>query len=95
MAHFPQQSSTGVNTLESSWETLNNKKVEMEFEIDPLFGKTSAAFDEGGARGLLLNHLCVVDYTAIVFDSSDAVSVNAAVDTNDTLCDITDLKGIT
>jgi condensin complex subunit 2 len=31
----------------------------MDFEIDPLFKKTSAKFDESGAKGLLLNNLNV------------------------------------
>jgi len=31
----------------------------MEFDIDPLFKKTSAKFDEGGAVSLLVNTLSV------------------------------------
>jgi len=38
-----------------------------------LFKKTSAAFDEGGAKGLLLNHLNVYNECEIIFDSNDAV----------------------
>jgi condensin complex subunit 2 len=45
----------------------------MEFSVDPLFRKTSAAFDEGGASGLLLNHLNVYNGCEIIFDSSDAI----------------------
>ncbi len=59
-------------TLESNEESLNVRKLEREFEIDPLFKKMSAAFDEGGARGLLLNNLSVREECALVFDSSDA-----------------------
>lgn len=44
----------------------------MDFAVDPLFKKTSADFDEGGARGLLLNHLGVDQYCRLVFDASDA-----------------------
>lgn len=33
--------------------------------------QTSAAFDEGGARGLLLNHLAVRSNGVLAFDSSD------------------------
>ena len=39
-------------TLESSWEALNVKKLEAAFAVDPLFHKTSAQFDAGGARGV-------------------------------------------
>ena len=38
-------------TLESSLEALNVKKFDLAFAVDPLFHKTSAQFDEGGARG--------------------------------------------
>lgn len=39
--------------------------------MDPLFKKASADFDEGGAKGLLLNHLAIDARGRIVFDSSD------------------------
>ena len=39
--------------------------------MDPLFKKASADFDEGGAKGLLLNHLAIDSQGRIVFDSSD------------------------
>lgn len=47
------------------------KKFELEFSVDPLFKKASADFDEGGAKGLLLNHLAIDSTGRIVFDSSD------------------------
>jgi len=43
----------------------------LEFSVDPLFKKASADFDEGGAKGLLLNHLAIDSQGRIVFDSSD------------------------
>ena len=45
--------------------------MELEFSIDPLFKKVAADFDEGGAKGLLLNHLAIDSTGRIVFDSSD------------------------
>jgi condensin complex subunit 2 len=50
---------------------LQLKKLELEFAVDPLFKKASADFDEGGAKGLLLNHLSIDSEGRIVFDSSD------------------------
>lgn len=47
--------------------------MELEFAVDPLFKKASADFDEGGAKGLLLNHLTIDAHGRIVFDSSDDV----------------------
>ncbi|EQL02797.1 condensin complex component cnd2 [Ophiocordyceps sinensis CO18] len=58
-------------TLAASFSALQLKKFELEFAVDPLFKKASADFDEGGARGLLLNHLMIDSQGRIVFDSSD------------------------
>ena len=41
-------------TLEPSLEALNVKKFDLAFAVDPLFHKTSAQFDEGGARGCVV-----------------------------------------
>jgi condensin complex subunit 2 len=61
--------------------------MELEFAIDPLFKKASADFDEGGAKGLLLNHLAIDGNGRIVFDSSDD-----AQDTADQDIDVTEGK---
>ncbi|KAI1814306.1 condensin complex subunit 2/barren [Poronia punctata] len=66
-------------TLAPSFASLQLKKFDMEFAVDPLFKKASADFDEGGAKGLLLNHLMIDGQGRIVFDSSD--------DTNDKSAD--------
>lgn len=58
-------------TLATSFDQLRLKKMELEFSVDPLFKKASADFDEGGAKGLLLNHLSIDGTGRIVFDSSD------------------------
>ncbi|KAK1460698.1 barren protein [Colletotrichum cuscutae] len=60
-------------TLAPNFSSLQLKKFELEFAVDPLFKKTSADFDEGGAKGLLLNHLMIDAQGRIVFDSSDEV----------------------
>lgn len=43
------------STLEPSFEALNVKKFDLAFTVDPLFHKTSAQFDEGGAKGASLS----------------------------------------
>jgi len=58
-------------TLVNHFDQLKLKKMELEFSVDPLFKKASADFDEGGAKGLLLNHLSIDSEGRIVFDSSD------------------------
>ena len=51
----------------------------MDFGVDPLFQKMSATFDEGGARGLLLNNLSISHGCNLAFDSSDAFSLGDPV----------------
>lgn len=65
-------------TLAKNFSQLQVKRFDLEFSVDPLFKKTSADFDEGGAGGLLMNHLHVDDTMKVVFDSSDVA------DTKDT-----------
>ncbi|KAK4897560.1 hypothetical protein LTR27_004704 [Elasticomyces elasticus] len=64
-------------TLATSFEVLRLKKMELEFSVDPLFKKAAADFDEGGAKGLLMNHLSIDNTGRIVFDSSDDVQDDA------------------
>ncbi|OCF42340.1 hypothetical protein I317_03844 [Kwoniella heveanensis CBS 569] len=59
-------------TLAKSFAQLQVKKFDLEFTVDPLFKKTCADFDEGGAMGLLMNHLSVDGKGRVVFDAGDA-----------------------
>ena len=83
-----------MSTLESNVEALNCKQLEFQAVNDPLLQKTSAAFDEGGAKGLLLNNLAVVDGSRIIFDSRDAVDCSAedseAAADSDKFCALSD-----
>lgn len=56
------------------------KKFDLDFAVDPLFKKTSSDFDEGGARGLLLNHLSIDRECRIIFDASDASHADAELE---------------
>ncbi|KAG0047734.1 hypothetical protein BGZ83_007252 [Gryganskiella cystojenkinii] len=67
-----KHSSRSGNTLAKDFSQLSLDKFNLEFSVDPLFKKTSADFDEGGARGLLLNHLSVDAEGKIIFDAGDA-----------------------
>ncbi|KAF9392770.1 hypothetical protein CPB97_010146 [Podila verticillata] len=67
-----KHSSRGGNTLAKDFASLSLDKFNLEFAVDPLFKKTCADFDEGGARGLLLNHLSVDVEGKIIFDAGDA-----------------------
>lgn len=59
-----------TKTLEKDFTTIT-REIELEFMVDPLFRKTSAQFDEAGAKGLLFNHLQVQDKGQLLFDSTD------------------------
>ncbi|RPA98073.1 barren [Choiromyces venosus 120613-1] len=58
-------------TLAKDFTSLQIKKHDLELNVDPLFKKATADFDEGGAKGLLLNNLSIDSSGRIVFDSSD------------------------
>lgn len=65
------------STLAKDASQLRSKKLDLEFSVDPLFKKTCADFDEGGAQGLLMNHLSLgVGSDAnmrVIFDASDSM----------------------
>ncbi|GBE86468.1 Condensin complex subunit 2 [Sparassis crispa] len=65
------------STLAKSVVQLRSKKLDLEFSVDPLFRKTCADFDEGGAHGLLMNHLSLGvgsdGSLRVVFDASDSM----------------------
>jgi len=46
------------------------------FSVDPLYHQTSAQFDEGGAKGLLLNNLGVYCGCLVLFDSFEVPEKN-------------------
>jgi condensin complex subunit 2 len=62
-------------TLAKDPSQLRTKKLDLEFNVDPLFKKTCSDFDEGGAHGLLMNHLSLGvgrDALRIIFDAGDS-----------------------
>jgi hypothetical protein len=67
------QTNRAEATLVKDFSAIQLKKFDLEFSVDPLFKKTSADFDEGGAKGLLLNHLSLDKEGRIVFDAGDTV----------------------
>ena len=60
----------GAPTLEAP-EAHTSTTLESAVVVDPLFHKTSAQFDEGGAKGLLMHALCVHRGCDTVFDSDE------------------------
>ena len=68
-------------------------------QVDPLFKVMSAAFDEGGSSGLLLNNLRTFDNTQqLVLDSSTLIAPTGDLNTSRieerrSAVDVTDFKG--
>lgn len=48
---------TVAQTIERNPAALNAVKLENDYAVDPMFHKISKAFDEGGAKGMLMNNL--------------------------------------
>ncbi|KAI0031273.1 condensin complex subunit 2/barren, partial [Vararia minispora EC-137] len=69
------------STLFKTRAQLKVKKLDLEFNVDPLFRKTCEDFDEGGAHGLLQNHLNLgvgsEGALRVIFDASDSMGKNA------------------
>jgi len=88
-----------TNNLVKDYSSLTNKKLDLEFSVDPLFKKTCADFDEGGAGGLLLNHLSLGigndGGMRVIFDASDSFFDDGAVieEEPEDLIDISELRG--
>lgn len=57
-----------TNTIEKDVDKLNAVTLEHDHVVDPIFQKMSLAFDEGGAKGMLLSNLRLLpDTCSIVF----------------------------
>lgn len=75
-----------TNTIERNIENINALKVENDQAIDPVFHKMSLAFDEGGAKGMLLTNLRLTTNTcSVIFTSLDA-SLNTEESANPDSC---------
>ncbi|CEQ41071.1 SPOSA6832_02755, partial [Sporobolomyces salmonicolor] len=66
------QAARAAATLADDFSKIRVKQFDLEFTVDPLFKKTSADFDEGGAGGILMNHLGCDGNMKVVFDAGDA-----------------------
>ncbi|KAK4255322.1 hypothetical protein QN277_008335 [Acacia crassicarpa] len=81
-----------LSTLESSFEVLNVKKFDAAFAVDPLYHQTSAQFDEGGAKGLLMNNLSVYGKCRVLFDSQEVPGKCMTNENQDEISDTIDLS---
>jgi len=64
----------GVNTLEKNEANLVQQNIEADEQSDPMFRRMAAAFDAGGAKGLLLGHLPVAEDLSLVFNGDTSMT---------------------
>ncbi|XP_072030465.1 condensin complex subunit 2-like [Amphiura filiformis] len=82
--HTKKKKRRHCNTIEANIKNLNCNKIDPGFEVDPFFHKMSAAFDEGGTFGLLLNHLHRRgDCSELVLDSRCSLPTSVDTDQKD------------
>lgn len=55
-------------TLAKDFSQIQVKSLDLELSVDPLFRKMCADFNEGGAKGLLLNSLAIDKTGRVIFD---------------------------
>lgn len=85
-----------TTTVETNLKNITTTKVDLAFEVDPMFQLMSEAFDEGGTMGLLHNTLrCFDDNQELVLDSNTVVSANDEIELSQSKpVDLSDLKGL-
>lgn len=67
------------DTIERNVDNINAVKVENDVVVDPMFHKMSKAFDEGGAKGMLMTNLRLCKGSAgILFNPDDVPAAPAA-----------------
>lgn len=66
---------SGRTTLVSNMALITLNRLETDLMVDPLFQNMSAAFDEGGASGMLVHNLPIGPSGTIVFDSAEPADV--------------------
>lgn len=66
----------GEKTLETNPEHLLTQKYDLEFEVDPLFQKRSAQFDDSSYNKLMLNSVAVSSEMEIQFSANTKVPLS-------------------
>lgn len=77
-------------TLQDSFHDIKIRHYDQALNVDPLFKKAIAEFDEGGAKSLLMNVLKINSKGLIVFDetlSKSLVSTPFLADDDETRCE--------
>ena len=94
-ARNPSSSSTtttssrtgATSTIEKNIHSITTKRIEADYDVDPLFHKLSAdnSNNDGGASGMLLNRLSVYKGCDLAFDSTETFDIDNIPGTDYTL----------
>lgn len=68
--HIKRKKNLVLDSTLKPFESIQAKKIDSEFAVDPVFKKTLSDFDEGGAKSLLLNMLNIDSSGRILFDTT-------------------------
>lgn len=71
-------------TIEKDVKNINAPKLDCIHTADPLFQKTSKAFDEGGAKGMLLNNIRVSSTSCNIVFTTTGLGPADVADVTDT-----------
>lgn len=85
-----------TTTVESNLKNITTSKLDLAFEVDPMFQLMSEAFDEGGTMGLLHNTLRTFDDNQeLVLDSNTIVGSNNQIESSQSKpVNLSDLKDL-
>lgn len=73
-----------VTTIEKNIHNITTKRIEADYDVDPLFHKLSAenGNNDGGASGMLLNRLAVYSGCDLAFDSTETLDIDNMMGTD-------------
>jgi hypothetical protein len=73
-----KQKRTHEDTIEKNIANITLTRYDIQFEVDPLFCKTSAKFDDASSKGILLNNIRIDANLKLMMDSESLATQTAA-----------------
>ncbi|KAL4479235.1 hypothetical protein ABPG72_011447 [Tetrahymena utriculariae] len=70
---FKKNKKVNELTIEKNLSNITLNKYDIQFEVDPLFCKTSEKFDDSSSKGILLNNIKINSNLKLLIDSENFV----------------------
>ncbi|KAL4432644.1 hypothetical protein ABPG74_004937 [Tetrahymena malaccensis] len=70
---FKKNKKINESTIEKNLSNITLNKYDIQFEVDPLFCKTSEKFDDSSSKGILLNNIKINSNLKLLIDSENFV----------------------